>query len=34
MKDEKSKKVLKGILHRCGVFRKKNRRVVTDIDED
>lgn len=34
MQDEKSKKLLKNILQKCGVYRKKNRRANTENDID
>ena len=32
--DLKTKKALRDMLYKCGVYRKKNRRAVTDSDID
>ena len=33
-RDEKSRKMLRDILTKCGVYRKKNRRAITDTEID
>ena len=32
--DPKTKKALRDLLYKCGVYRRKNRRAVTDSDVD
>lgn len=32
--DIKTRKALREILYKCGIYRKKNRRVVTDSEVD
>ena len=34
MKDPKNKKILRDILFKCGVYRKKGRRAVTEFEID
>lgn len=30
----KTKKLLRDVLYKCGVYRRKNRRAITDMDVD
>jgi hypothetical protein len=32
--DVKTKRALRDILYKCGVYRRKNRRVATDSEVD